>query len=165
MRVTPVIAGDTGRVAIRLSSSANYPAGSRAGVGFWSLIHYPYDFFLRRSSDGRYLRLVRGTTSSNDAYFSFRRGGAPYVSSVTVAPKPVTVGVSATQALTATVTNSDASTNTTAVLSWITRNGAVVSVTPTGSRTANATGVGTGSAYVVVTVGGWRSDSVLVTVP
>jgi hypothetical protein len=163
IQIAPVVAGDTGRVAIRLPSYGYYPTASRAGVGFWSSVHSPYDFFLRRASDGRYLRLVRGVAANNDAYFAFRRSGVPYVSSVTVAPKPgatIIVSVSNTLQLTASVLNSDNNPNTTVPITWTSRNTGIVTVDGTGLATA----VATGSAYVVVSARGWRSDSTLVTV-
>lgn len=122
-----------------------------------------YDMILRRSSDGRHLRHRR---NENAYSVAFRRSSV-YVSSVSVSPQSQGVNANAPSfTATATVTNSDASINPDVPLSWISRDGAIAAVDPTGPRTAVITGVGTTgqSTYVVVSAGGWRSDSVLVTV-
>lgn len=165
VRVASVVAGDTGRVAVHLLGNTFDPAQSQAGRGFRSTIRYPYDFFLERASDTRYLRLVRGDAASTDGYFAFRRTGVAYVNTVTISPTSATLSAAAPTTFTATVTNSDALVNNAAVVTWISRNTSVAIVASTGTRTANATAVATGSTYIVVTVGGWRSDSALVSVP
>jgi uncharacterized protein YjdB len=86
-----------------------------------------------------------------------------YVASITVTPDSTTItrSLGTTQQLTATVLNSDASPNTTAPVTWASRNTSIVTVNGTGLASAGASN---GSAYIVATVGGWRSDSTLVTV-
>ena len=69
--------------------------------------------------------------------------------------------------MTVTMTNSNATQNLTSPLRWISRDPAVVTVTPSGARTADVvaqTQASGTTTYVVATAGGWRTDSVLVTI-
>ena len=158
--------GDTtaGAPAIALVGTQYYAAWLGTGYGFQSNVgSYPALFFQR--SDGRELQLTQGTDYTGDYRVDFRRTGIVYVSAVTISPTSATLTPTAPTPFSATVTNSDASTDTAAVLTWISRNPSVATVAATGTRAANATAVATGSTYIVVTAGGWRSDSALVTVP
>ena len=135
------------------------------GYAFQNFYNYPYSLMSRRASDGRLFRMLRNP-EGQDYYYSYRRRPGVYVSTVTVTPAgPHNIPLSGVVGLTASVTNSDAATNSTVPIAWITRDPGVVSVSATGTRTADAAGVANGSTYVVATVLGWRSDSVLVTVP
>jgi hypothetical protein len=162
VRVVPMVPGDTGQVAARLDGNAYHPTVSSAGRAFQSSIEYPYDFFLRRATDGRYLRLVRGDATNSDGFFAFRRSGAVYVDTVTVSPPgPLQLTLTGnTQQFTATVSNSDGSAGS-APITWSSTNTLKVTINASGLATAIDTTTGT---YVVATAGGWRSDSVLVTV-
>jgi len=163
IHMVPAAQGATGVLATRLSNTQHYPGGTSLGPAFKSFIRYPNDYFLRRASDGRHLRVLRGT-DEGEGFISFRRPGA-YVSTVAVAPQTQTVSLASPSfSATATVTNSDATTNETATVSWIVRDPAVAGIDPTGSRGAVITGLAQGVTYVVVTAGGWRSDSVRVEV-
>jgi hypothetical protein len=163
VRVASVLTGDT--VASRLDGYAYYSALSQAGNAFQStLVHPsgPYDFFLRRATDGRYLQLVRGDATNSDAYFAFWRTGGVYVNTVTVTPaSPDTVLVSlGTQQFTASVKNNDGSTSS-APVTWSSSNTLRISVNAAGLATLADTTTGT---YVKASAGGWRADSVLVVV-
>jgi Tol biopolymer transport system component len=148
----------------RLSGGAgsDAPAASSLGAAFLSFIRSPYDFFLRRSSDGRHLRLHRNSQNT-DVRLSFRRAGGVYVDTVRVSPDTLDLSVSGspTGSLFATVTNNDGSSST-ATARWISRNPSRVMVDSlSGIVTAADT---TSGVYVIATVGGWRSDSALVRV-
>jgi len=85
-----------------------------------------------------------------------------YVDVVTVTPSSLSLAVPGdTSTLTATVLNSDASTNLTAVITWRTRDAAIATVD---SVTGLVTAADSGDVYIVGTAGGWRSDSALVSV-
>lgn len=146
----------------RLRSSSQFPGASRAGPSFFSQRRVPYEVFLRRSSDGRHLRLTRGVSTAVQVV-SFRRTGAVYVDTVRVSPDSVDLFLSGQnqQQFTATVKNSDGSTSSAAVR-WFSRNVAKVTID---SLSGLATAVDTTSGvYVVATVSGWRSDSAKVRV-
>jgi Dockerin type I domain/WD40-like Beta Propeller Repeat len=167
VRVASAVVGDTGQVAVRANGGAYQPTLSQAGRGFQSTALHPYgpyDFLLQRASDGRDLQLVRGDATNSDSYFAFRRSGGVYVDTVTVSPAgPVQLSASSspTQQFTATVTNNDGSTSAAAV-TWISRDPTKLSLTTGGLVSAvDTTAAG---RYIVATAGGWRSDSVLVTV-
>ena len=155
--------GDTtaGTPAIALLGSQNYAAWLGAGYGFQSNgVTYPSLFFQQAS--GRDLRVTQGVDYTGDYRVDFRRTGIPYVNSVTVTPgSPDTLIQGNTLQLTGTVTNNDASVGT-APVTWVSRDTLKVKVDASGL----VSGVDTTAAgrYVVGTVGGWRSDSVLVVV-
>jgi hypothetical protein len=149
--------GDTaGQVAERFQSGHNTPEWSVTGKVFLSFYDYPYDYYLRRN-DGRLLRLIHGVTTGNDLRLSFRRPSV-YVNSVSISPVNPTIGLDTP--FTATVLNSDASTNTTVPVTWVSRNTGVFTVDAAGVVTP----VADGQAYLVASVRGWRRDSTLVTV-
>jgi Tol biopolymer transport system component len=155
--------GTPGTPVTPFNGTQYWPDWAAAGVGFVS--NFPgssRSIYYHRVSDGRVLRVTRGSGYNGDYWPDFRRAAGVYVSSIAVTPNPatITLSVSTTQQLTATVLNSDASLNTTAPVTWISRGTGFVTVSGTGL----ATGVSTGSAYIVAKVGGWRSDSTLVTV-
>jgi len=165
-RVYKVASSDAGAgvPAIPLLTSQSYAAWLGTGFGFQSTIG-PYPSLFFHQTDGRELRLTRGVDYTGDYRVDFRRTGVAYVGSVAISPTSATLSLAAPTAFTATVTNSDASIDNAAVLTWISRNPSVATVASAGTRTAYATAVATGSTYIVVTVGGWRSDSALVSVP
>ncbi len=163
-RVRQVVVSDLARDYIsRLVGNSHSPGASRVGPAFLSQRRSPYDFFLRRSSDGRHLRLVRGTSSTLDWGISFRRTGAIYVDTVTVSPDSASLSLSGQnqQQFTATVKNNDGSISS-ATVRWLSRNSAKVAID---SISGLATAVDTTSGvYVIATVRGWRSDSAKVKV-
>ncbi|GBD31482.1 Protein TolB [bacterium HR33] len=163
-RVRQVAVSDGVRDYIsRLVGSSHSPGASRAGPAFLSQRRFPYDFFLRRSTDGRHLRIVRGTSSASGERITFRRTGAIYVDTVTVSPDSVDLFLSGQnqQQFTATVRNNDGSTSN-APVRWLSRNPAKVAID---SLTGLATAVDTTSGvFVIATVSGWRSDSAKVKV-
>ncbi|HXV85519.1 MAG TPA: hypothetical protein VD793_02415 [Gemmatimonadales bacterium] len=135
------------------------PGATTLGAAFRSFLRSPYDFFLRRSADGRHLRVHRNS-QNNDVRPSFRRPASPYVDTVRVTPDTLDLSVSdqPTGNLTATVVNSDGSPAAVPV-TWLSRNETLITVDAAGLVTALDT---TSGVYVVATVGGWRSDSALV---
>jgi hypothetical protein len=156
--------GTPGTPMTPFGGSQSLPDWTPAGVGFVS--NFPgnsQSIYYHRLSDGRVLRVTRGSGSNGDYWPDFRRAAGVYVASITVTPNPTTItrSLGTTQQLTATVLNSDASPNTTAPVTWASRNTSIVTVNGTGLASAGASN---GSAYIVATVGGWRSDSTLVTV-
>ena len=154
-------AGGTPVRASALGGGSDYPGASTQGPAFRTYFDSRYDLVLRQSSGGRHLRLRRNESQYR---LSFRRGSV-YVSTVTASPQSQTVALSLpTFSATAAVKNSDNSDNTTILLDWISSDPTKVSVTPTGLQTADITGLGTGTYSVVVTAGGWRSDTIQVTV-
>jgi TolB protein len=151
--------GDTSGVpALSLESPQDYPGWVSSGMLFMSGWLLSGDYAFSRASDGRQLRLTRGL-GYGGIRPDWRRIGV-YVDTVTVSPKADTVVVGDSVQLSATVTNSDGSTNTTAKLEWISRDTALATVNSDGW----VTGVAAGDVYIVATTGGWRSDSALVTV-
>ncbi|HWP37572.1 MAG TPA: DPP IV N-terminal domain-containing protein [Gemmatimonadales bacterium] len=154
VRVSPLYGG----------TESDSPGASSLGAVFKSYVRSPYDFFLRRSSDGRHLRVHRNTVNSNDSRPSFRRSGGVYVDTVTIAPDSASLSLSGTttQQFTATVKNNDGSTSSAAVR-WISRNPARVTVDSLGGL-ATAVSVDTAGVFIVATVRGWRSDSARVRV-
>jgi hypothetical protein len=152
--------------AQRLFNGSDRPDYRDGDLAFRAFVE-AYDFFLLRGSDQRYLRLLRNPGNNQEA-LTFRPGPGPYISAVAVTPASgsVTVSTGAGFSVSATVTNSDATVNTTVPVTWISRSPANVSALSTGLQSANITPVGTGvtSTWVVASVAGWRSDSVFVTV-
>ena len=152
--------------ATRLEGSHDYPWWAPNGWAFRSTLIWPYDYYLRRGSDGRHLRLVHATTSNSDVQFVMRWPNLVYVDDVSVSPAIGTIPAGAPLALTATVTNSDVTTNGTVPLTWVSRDPTIATVTVTGGRTVNISLGGTsGTTWIVVSAGGWRRDSSQVTAP
>jgi hypothetical protein len=143
----------------------HYPWWAPNGIAFQSQRLWPYRLYLRRASDGRHFRLTRGS-GGNDIRVTMRDPNLVYVDVVSVVPASGTIPAGAPLPLTATVTNSDLTVNATVPLRWISRDPTIATVAPTGTRTADVSGVGTSgqSTWIVVTAGGWRSDSSQVTV-
>ncbi|MBI4502687.1 MAG: hypothetical protein HY700_16195 [Gemmatimonadetes bacterium] len=162
-----VSAGTAGTPVSILTDGLSYPDWVGAGIGFRRNTSGGLgDIYFRRASDGRHVRLTHGTTYNGDKRPDLRRTGAVYVNAVAISPSNPSVAVSGTTGVTATVTNSDdPPTNSGATVTWTSRNTGVFTVASTGPQAATLTGIGTGSAYLVATVSGWRSDSTLVTVP
>lgn len=167
--VVPYVVGAgpaTGVPASRLNNLQDSPGASSLGPAFRSFITYPRDFYLRRTADGRHVRILHGTTS-NEAFIAFRPNST-YIQTVAISSpaSPQNVAVAGSFAATAVVSDANpTATNPTVPITWISRNIGVATVSPTGPRTADVTGVANGSTYLVVTAGGWRSDSIQVIVP
>lgn len=160
----PATPAATGVASTSLAGGQDSPAASSIGAAFRSFLRSPYDFVVRRVTDGRHFRLHRATASNNDQLLSFRRTGVPYVDTVTVAPDSAALALSGTttQQFTSTVKNNDGSSSSAAV-QWISREPLKVSVDATGLVTALDTTLNRRVA-VLATVGGWRSDSAFVRV-
>lgn len=153
--------GDT-VLASSLNGSQDSPWWANAVHTFRSFLRYPYDFFLRKFSDGRHLQLIRGV-AGNDVRASVRRTlSAPlvYADTVTVTPDSILLLPDSVGTLTVVVKNNDGTPNTTAPVTWWSRDTTVAKVNNAGIVTATKNA---GVTYVGATAG-WRSDSTKVVV-
>jgi hypothetical protein len=164
-RIAAMAVPDTaGSVVSSLSYQQEYPWWAPGGVVFNSRLRTPYFLVFRRAADGRHFRLTK--TPVGPVRLAMRWPNLTYVDVVGVTPTSGTIPAGAPLTLTAAVTNSDLSTNATVPLRWTSRDPAVATVAATGARTADVSAAGTSgqSTWIVVTAGGWRSDSAQVTV-
>lgn len=153
--------GDT-VAAASLNAGQDSPWWANTVNTFRSWIRSSYDFFLRRLSDGRQLRLTRGN-GGTDLRAALRRtltAPAIFPDTVTVTPDSIQLLPDGSASLSVVVKNNDGSTVTGPSVSWRSRDTTVANVSGSGVVTASKN---LGVTYVVAT-SGWRSDSTKVVV-
>ncbi len=153
--------GDT-VAASTLSGGQDSPWWANTAHTFRSFIRSTYDFFLRRISDGRHLRLT-ADPGSNDVRASVRRTltapPAAYPDTVIVTPDSILLLPDSVDTLTVVVKDNTGKPIVSPV-SWHSRDTTVAKVNNAGIVTATPNA---GVTYVVAT-SGWRSDSTKVVV-
>src|SRR5574341_464898 len=154
-------AGDT-VPASALREGQDSPWWANTVHTFRSLISSRYDFFLRRISDGRHLRLT-AAPGSNDIRASLRRTltvPPVYPDTVIVTPDSILLRPDSVGTLQVVVKNNNGTVNSTAPVSWYSRDTTVARVNNAGIVTATKNA---GLTYIVAT-SGWRNDSTKVVV-
>ena len=160
-RVYKVAATGDSVVASALSGSQDSPWWAGTVHTFRALFRYPYDFFLRRISDGRHLRLTRGSAGADVRAAVRRTLSAPavYPDTVTVTPDSILLLADSLDTLTVVVKDNLGNPSA-APVAWRSRDTTVAKVSSAGIVTASKNA---GVTYVVAT-SGWRSDSTKVVV-
>ncbi len=151
-----------------LNSSQEDPDWLPTGIALKSTVRSSWwEVFVRRN-DGRHVMVLRHQTGVNWDDFRFHRVPAVYVNTVTVTPgAPVTLSLSGTttQLLSiAALDNLGGAITPGSGFRWRSTNAAVASVGPTTGTSTTVTALTQGTTLIIGTAGGWRADTVSVTV-